>query len=219
MKYLNGIKLIIWDWNGTLLDDVNQCVEAMNTLLSDRKLQTIDNAVYKEVFTFPVVDYYQKLGFDFSKEPFEIPALQFMDLYRATITDAKLHNETISILSDLKSIGYKQAVLSAMEENLLYQLLGHYNITQYFDVIFGIDNHYGGGKISRGKELIHSLKINPEECLLIGDTLHDAEVANEIGCRCVLFDGGHQSNQKLKAGQKEIISKLSDIILPAILNG
>lgn len=211
MSYLNKIELIIWDWNGTLLNDVDVCVESMNKLLTARNLKMIDNAFYKQTFTFPVKDYYEKIGFDFSLEPFEIPAIQFMDLYRTHIFEAGLHSDSISVLSELKSLGYKQAILSAMEENLLNRLLDHYKIADFFDFTFGIDNHYGAGKIGRGKELIQKMQLNPAECLLVGDTLHDAQVADEIGCQCLLFDDGHQSRHRLEESGKEIISRLSNI--------
>ena len=62
--------LIIWDWNGTLLSDVDACVKAMNIMLDKRKMGSIDIEFYKEKFTFPVKDYYVALGFDFNKESY-----------------------------------------------------------------------------------------------------------------------------------------------------
>jgi phosphoglycolate phosphatase len=101
---LSGVKLIIWDWNGTLLNDVSVCVEAMNEMLSERNLTILNDSTYRNVFTFPVKNYYQKLGFDFDQEPFEIPAMQFMDLYRKknhrSRFTGRFHsvNETVSII-------------------------------------------------------------------------------------------------------------------------
>ena len=60
MKY----KHIIWDWNGTLLDDTWLCVEGINNSLKKRSLQTITKEIYRKVFSFPVEDYYKRLGFD-----------------------------------------------------------------------------------------------------------------------------------------------------------
>jgi phosphoglycolate phosphatase len=210
--YLDNIKLIIWDWNGTLLNDVSICVDAINSLLSDRKRPLIDKNTYQHIFTFPVKDYYQKAGFNFDDEPFEIPAMQFMDIYRAWLMNANLHAESVKVLKKLQSLGFKQAVLSAMEQELLNELLNRYNIKSYFEKTYGIDNHYGTGKIDRGKELIHSMQIDPKTCLLIGDTLHDAEVASALGCQCILFDGGHQSRERLETSGHMVFSKLSELL-------
>ena len=63
---------VIWDWNGTLLDDNWLCVEVMNTLLSSRNLPLLTLERYRDIFDFPVKNYYEKLGFNFKKESFEI---------------------------------------------------------------------------------------------------------------------------------------------------
>jgi len=213
MKRLKGINLIILDWNGTLLNDVEVCVDAMNSLLSVRNLPPIDTFGYKDIFTFPVKDYYTKAGFNFNTEPFEVPAMQFMDLYRSLLPKANLHASAIGVLTQLNMLGMTQAVLSAMEQKLLESLLCRYQLTGFFDHTFGIDNHYEAGKTDRGKALILYGHYDPKTCLLIGDTLHDAEVAYELGCKCLLFDGGLQSRKTLETSGCEIISDLEDIFL------
>ena len=66
---LNGhINTIIWNWNGTLLDDISICINAINQLLSERNLNLLTIEKYREVFTFPVIDYYKAVAFDFEKE-------------------------------------------------------------------------------------------------------------------------------------------------------
>ena len=56
---------IIWDWNGTLLNDMELCVHTINEMLQKRNLHELSVDEYKEVFSFPVKDYYQKIGFDY----------------------------------------------------------------------------------------------------------------------------------------------------------
>jgi phosphoglycolate phosphatase len=76
---LKQLKSIIWDWNGTLLNDLDFCISTINILLKKRELPLLNHYSYKEVFSFPVKDYYQAVGFDFSKEDFAIPAQEFID--------------------------------------------------------------------------------------------------------------------------------------------
>jgi phosphoglycolate phosphatase len=68
---MNDKITIIWDWNGTLLDDVDICVDTINTLLIKYKKDPISKASYKKLFTFPIQNYYSKLGFDVSLENFK----------------------------------------------------------------------------------------------------------------------------------------------------
>ena len=64
---------IIWDWNGTLVDDAPVFINIMNFFLSQRNLPLITLEDYRRSFVFPVKNYYKNLGFDFSKESFLFP--------------------------------------------------------------------------------------------------------------------------------------------------
>ena len=65
---ISQIHHIIWDWNGTLINDAWLFVEIMNEELKDRKLPLITVKDYRKHFTFPVKKYYENLGFNFEKE-------------------------------------------------------------------------------------------------------------------------------------------------------
>lgn len=204
-------KTIIWDWNGTLLDDLELSLGATNSLLEDRNLPKLSVNRYKEIFKFPVVDYYKEAGFDFNKEPFEIPAKQYMDLYHAGEHTTKLFPDAIKTLTYLKENSYYQIVLSAMEDGNLKKMIRNAGIADFFNGIFGIKDDFAREKVSLGKQLIKDLNLNPSECLMIGDTLHDAEVAEQCGFGCILYSGGHVSKQRLKTKSLPIVERLSDI--------
>ena len=75
-------KHIIWDWNGTLLDDAWLFVDIMNNVLKGRNMNTINLEKYRDIFGFPIENYYKRLGFDILKEPFEILGLEFIKEYK-----------------------------------------------------------------------------------------------------------------------------------------
>ena len=67
MKYTH----IIWDFNGTVLDDVEAGIRSVNDMLAARGLPVITSvAQYRELFSFPVIDYYRRLGLDVEKEDY-----------------------------------------------------------------------------------------------------------------------------------------------------
>jgi len=189
---------IIWDWNGTLLNDVAISVKAMNRMLYARQLPALSRDSYREVFRFPVRDYYQDIGFDFEQEAFEVPALEFMQHYQDLLHEATLFEGVRDTLEQLKAAGYKQFMLSAMEQQLLNQLLEQHKINSFFDHIQGIEDHFANGKIMAAHKLITVIGNSNPKPLLIGDTLHDAEVGTECGFETVLFSGGHFSAERLK---------------------
>ena len=216
-KFKN-VTTIIWDWNGTLFDDTDICIESINKLLIERGLERIDRNRYLEVFDFPVRDYYQRIGFDFDKEPFEIPALKFIENYFAKVQQASLHSGALNVLSHFKKMGLKQVVLSAAEHNKLVDLLSHFGISSFFDQVRGLDHDYATSKVELGKQMLASIDVEPKNACLIGDTLHDYEVACSLGCKCILIANGHHPANKLQTCGVPVLSKidkLSDFIFSA----
>lgn len=203
---------IIWDWNGTLLDDVHIAISVMNSLLKKRQLPLLDIDRYREMFTFPVKDYYAQLGFDFEKEPFEELAVEFISGFSIGKHRFKLYDETKAVLKGVKELGIGQSILSATQEYELKEFINKLDITEYFENIAGVNDHYGTGKIERGKELLASLELEPARVVLIGDTVHDYEVSKELGCGCLLVSNGHQDYRRISVCNANIVHNLFEVI-------
>jgi len=202
---------IIWDWNGTLLDDAEICREAINKMLKTRNLPELSLTKYRTVFTFPVIEYYKEVGFDFSKEKWEPVAMEFITLYLNALPTCRLTHFASQTLERFKQKGYRQAIISAMEHDALLKSVSALGIYEYFDFIGGIGDHYGGGKIENARNYFNQVGLNPEKITLIGDTLHDSEVAAELKCKCILVATGHQSFQRLQQTGLPVINNLSEI--------
>ncbi|HSW39987.1 MAG TPA: HAD hydrolase-like protein [Acidobacteriota bacterium] len=185
-------KTIIWDWNGTLLDDMNACVEAINILLRKRRMRVIDLERYRNEFVFPVIDYYKAMGFDLERERFDTLAEEYTRTYQAAAECACLQEGAAEMLRLLKAEGCRQIVLSAMESTALKKQVDSQGIRHYFDEIIGSDTIYAHGKIQIAKNYFQK-KGDPAERVIIGDTYHDYEVAGAIDCPCVLVNNGHQN--------------------------
>ena len=150
-------KHIIWDWNGTLLNDRWLCVEGINQALIKRGLNPISEDQYRNIFTFPVKDYYRRLGFDFEKEPFEVAGDEFVDYYGKNFHKAKLQKGTRNLLRKIQSKSISQSILSAAMESYLKSWVYAHKLEIYFSEIVGIDNQYADGKIQEGIKLINKL--------------------------------------------------------------
>ncbi|WP_297087038.1 HAD hydrolase-like protein [uncultured Draconibacterium sp.] len=202
---------IIWDWNGTLLNDLDFCIATINVLLKKRQLNLLDHYSYKEIFSFPVKDYYAAIGFDFSKEDFSIPAREFIELYNSGVDKCSLHTAAIDVLNHFKHKGIKQFVLSAMKQNMLEQTLMQQNIFDYFEGVAGLNDHYAVSKIERGEQLIEKYGIKKEYATIIGDTDHDFEVASQLEIDCILVADGHQSKDRLLQTGATVIDGLQQL--------
>src|SRR5690606_20051965 len=103
--YLKDKSHIIWDWNGTLLDDVTLCVDIIGDMLTEHGLPLVTMDDYKRRFRFPVIDYYRELGFDFGRTPFETLSEQFMGLYRERVGACQLFAGRDGMLASLREQG------------------------------------------------------------------------------------------------------------------
>jgi phosphoglycolate phosphatase len=166
---------------------------------------------YRNVFTFPVIDYYKKVGFDFVKEKWESVAMEFINLYLNALPTCGLTPFALQTLEKFKLRGYRQAIISAMEHDELLKSVSALGISGYFDFIGGIGDHYGSGKIENARNYCNQAGLNAEKITLIGDTLHDSEVAAELRCNCILVATGHQSFQRLSNTGLQVINNLSEI--------
>ena len=204
---INNNKYVIWDWNGTLLDDTTLCMDLMNYFLRTKNKKQINLETYKEIFTFPVFDYYLNAGLEIDEKEFKELSIDFIDKYETFKYECPLFSDVRNTISKLKENEINQSVLSAYSQDQLEEFLTHYGLIENFENVVGLDNIYAAGKIENGKKLINKIEASPEEVVLIGDTLHDLEVANEIGCNCILVSRGHQSKERLiKSGAKVIDS-------------
>jgi len=201
---------VIWDWNGTLLDDVAWSMTSINIMLKKRGLPILDTVeAYHRVFGFPVIDYYRRVGFDFEMEPFEKLAAEYIELYHDNKNDASLFPEAKGILADFQNKGIHQIILSASEIKHLLSQMEPFDLSSFFDEILGISDIFATSKIDLGK--VYVKRTLPERAVLIGDTIHDKEVADALGVECILVANGHQSINTLLSINTVVVDSLAEI--------
>lgn len=199
---------VIWDWNGTLLDDLDYSIGIINAVLARRRLPTLDRMRYHAIFDFPVRTYYDRLGFDPVTDPFEKVSLEFITGYDARRTEPALHASAASTLAAVRAAGLGQSILSAYGHETLQSIVAHFGLTAHFDHIAGLDNHHAHSKVALGRDLVARLGVAPADILLVGDTLHDHEVARELGVACALVAAGHHPAERLRTSGALVFTDL-----------
>ena len=207
MKY----KHIIWDYNGTLLNDVGLCVEIINEMLEARHISTITLEKYRELFDFPVKDYYERAGFVFENESFEKVGTEFIIQYDKRSHATKLQSGAFELIKDIADSGIKQSILSARKKEQLDEELEKFGIRNYFEYVFGLNDHYAGGKTEIGKELLKKIALPSDEIILIGDTTHDCDVANTLGIKTLAVSYGHHPANKFNHCKIEVLSSVEEV--------
>ena len=202
---------IIWDWNGTLLDDVDYCIGIMNTILRERSLPELDRHRYHSIFDFPVQLYYSRLGFDPAIDTFHDLSVKFITGYDANRWNCALNPFATRLLESTGQSGATQSILSAYRDETLKEIVAHFNLTKHFSALAGLDNIYAHSKTDLGRRQMLELGIPKENVVLIGDTLHDLEVARELGVDCVLVATGHHPAARLRQHHDRVVERLDQL--------
>ena len=185
--------MIFWDWNGTLMDDVDFTHSCLNWMLETHGYpQRYDLAAYREIFGFPIEEYYIRAGFDFARHPYPELAECFMEHYNAGVDACPPSAHAAETLAELSRRGWRQSVLSASRRDYLIEQVAARGLQGYFTELLGLADIYGVSKVQVGKQWLAQSGIAPAACVMVGDTQHDAEVAKALGTKCVLYTGGHQ---------------------------
>ena len=204
---------VIWDWNGTLLSDVAENIETINTLLRRRGIPVIaDEESYLARFSIPVREYYLELGFDLVGESFHDIAEEYITEYNKRIVRCGLYDGAAEVLRGLSEAGVRQYIVSSAEDTRLRGEVESFGIAELFDGIYGNRNNLGGGKVAVAESLIAACGIPAERVLFVGDLTHDAEVAESVGCPCALIPKGHQSRARLAETDAAIIDDIKNIL-------
>lgn len=208
------MKYVIFDFNGTILDDVDVCVKAENYTIAHFGLQRgpLSKEEYLRIFTFPVQKYYENVGFDWSVNSYAEVGLYWFDWYRKLRDEYRVYDGVTQLLSDNHSRGLKNVLLSASSLIELRKQLKELEIDAYFDEVLGIDNIYAGSKIDIALEWIRDK--DPCECMMVGDTLHDLQTAKAMGVECVLVAGGHQAKEILVANHDRVVDDIREVEIP-----
>ena len=205
------IKEIVWDWNGTLINDTSLCVDILNKILFLHDQPSISIEYYRNNFSFPVSGFYKRISLPSSDKKFDDVSLSFITEYRLKWKDCNLQPGVLQILKLIQQLGLRQSILSAGNQSDVEVFLDHFNLESFFNQVFGTDNIKAEGKIELGKKFITDSNLRPDEILLVGDTAHDLHVANEIGCSVLLFNQGHNSNNQLSGYSVQIINDLMEV--------
>lgn len=194
--FLKDKKHIIWDWNGTLLDDLNTAVVAISKILARKNLPALTVERYRDIFGFPIKSYYEKLGLETGDDRMTTLSTEFHRNYDEEFNSCRLHSGVLSFLNEAKSMQLSQSILSAAQQEWLLKQLHHFGIRDYFDHVFGLTDFLAHSKLERGHQLIKQSGIDPALTIMIGDTDHDVEVARELGIDVVIYADGHQSSHR-----------------------
>ncbi|MBQ4155315.1 MAG: HAD family hydrolase [Clostridia bacterium] len=206
MKY----SYVLWDWNGTLLDDVDVSIDCVNILLEKMGLDKTDKDEYFEQMDMPMHKYYENLFLSRNQKlDYEICTENFHENYPKLAGSVGLHKNAVEMLEFFENSGVKQSIVSAFEKGMLNAQVEKLGVRRFFEAVSGNDDVYVGSKSQRAIDLVKGFE--KKKVLYIGDTKADVETALDVGCDCILFSGGHYSRKALEQFNFPVIDDLIEL--------
>ncbi len=206
------MKYVVFDFNGTILNDVMVGLKAENVCIKKfLKRPPMELDEYLHSFTFPVKTYYEKIGFNWNDGyTYEEVGDLWFKMYNEYKNEYKLFDGVEGILSKNHELGNKNILLSASSLKELKKQLIELNIYSYFDEVLGIDNIYAESKVQIAVDWVKDK--NPDDCMFIGDSLHDLESAKAMGIKnCVLVSKGHQAKDILIKEWDNVVDDIREV--------
>ena len=204
MKY----SCIIWDWNGTLADDVEASLNSVNDTLMRRNMPVINLNQYYSYIDTPIIRFYEHL-FDLDEVPMSVMSEEFREGYQKYFQG--LHAGAEELLKEIQNQGIPQVILTSSNRELIEGDTKRLGVRQYFDALLGAEDFQAASKVQRGIDWIKSHHHAPETMVMIGDSLHDFEVARAMGTKCILFTGGHQAEKDLRTTGVPIVHDFDEL--------
>jgi phosphoglycolate phosphatase-like HAD superfamily hydrolase len=202
---------IVWDWNGTLVDDLTLVVAATNASLASVGAGPVTADEHRRDFRRPVDAYYAGvLGRRLDPDDFRALDRVFQEAYTAGLETCAL---TVDALTCLRGWTGTQSLLSMWFHDQLVPTVDRYQLTRYFTRVDGLRSMVGGGpKEPHLREHLDALGLAAADCVLIGDSVDDAEAAASIGARCLLYSGGFTHRDRLVEVGVPVVDSLSEAV-------
>lgn len=204
---------IIWDWNGTIIDDVGIALAAVNDMLREQDRPEITLEEYRKAMDTPILRFYEQF-FDMEATDFDWIAERFQNYYEDHKDQLRLHEGVEYLLESCRQRGCHQIILSSSATRIIQFYAKLFDVADYFEAVLGADDLLAAGKIERAVDYFEQNKIPKEETVMIGDSVHDFEVSQTLGIDCILMSGGHQDLQSLQACGCPVITSFQDHSIP-----
>ncbi|HEX8627256.1 MAG TPA: HAD hydrolase-like protein [Catenuloplanes sp.] len=202
---------LVWDWNGTLLDDLALVVSATNRAFAAVDGPTVTADEHRRDFRRPIADYYTHvLGRAVDAEEFGRLDKIFHDAYRVGLTTCQLAADAQSAI---RAWPGTQSLLSMWFHDELLPTVRTYGLGSHFTRVDGLRAALGGGlKAGHLAEHLAGLGVTGASTVLIGDSLDDAAAAQSVGAACVLFTGGFTDTERLRGSGLPVADTLTGAV-------
>lgn len=201
---------IIWDFNGTLVDDVNAALGAVNDMLVRRNQPIITLDDYSRNVDIPIWKFYENVFVSGSITPEEAIS-EFDTGYEKYLEPYPVMENAVAVLDYFNSLEKTQLIVSASHIDKVTARLKDLKLYSYFTDVLAMSDYNCGDKTFLAQQYLSVNNISPEDVVVIGDCVADWQMAQALHCDCILNTKGHQCRRELSVTDAVIIDSLTEL--------
>ncbi|MBQ1049983.1 HAD family hydrolase [Micromonospora sp. C51] len=202
---------LVWDWNGTLLNDLSLVVACTNAVFASEGGPSVTPDEHRVRFRRPIADYYAEvLGRAVDDDAFGRLDKIFHEAYRVGLTTCELAHDAVEAMAAWSG---SQSLLSMWFHDELVPAVETYGLTGRFARVDGLRAQVGGDRKAESlARHLDALGVDGRSVVLIGDSLDDADAARAVGGRAVLYTGGFTDRARLLASGHPVADTLTEAV-------
>ncbi len=206
------LKHIIFDYNGTLINDALAQYEPCAQAFREHELPFLSFDRFQKELYYPVKNFYIENGFDTEKYDFAEMMDEYHRRFLLLLEKCELFSDVKETLEFFKNKNVSLSILSSLEHNMLMKNTKDKGIDKFFTNITGTKDTQAGSKIDNAKKWFQESGFKNHEIIMVGDTLHDAEVAEALNITCFLVSRGVQHKDVLQKSKYRVFDSLKDMV-------
>lgn len=213
---------LVFDWNGTLLDDASALLETTNAILNRFGHAAIDMNTFREHCDVPLSLLYCSLGMSTD----EVAAIDqdgsaiFHDTYEPLASKAELRAGARSMLELARQQAASSIIVSNHIVDPLRSQLRRLEIDGYIDDVIAFESRATQYQsMSKGERLrlyMQKNNIEPASTFIIGDMPVEIDIARNLGLTSISITGGFVSEWRLRAARPDYTVEHHHELLPIL---
>jgi len=173
--------LLVFDWDGTLLDSIGAIVNAVKASCRDLGQPEPSDKQARQVIGLGLVDVLSHSVPGLSEDQFPQMVERYRFHYLSNDHELNLFEGATELIAKLHSEGFLLAVATGKSRNGLNRALMHCGLGHYFSATRCADECFSKPHPQMLEELMDEFSVPPERTLMIGDTTHDLQMAINAG--------------------------------------
>jgi len=205
-------ELIVWDWDGTLMDSTPTIVKCIQDACRDLDLPVPDDSMASHVIGLGIQESLRKACPTVSVEDHYKLIDRFRFHYLSKDHELSLFEGAKDLLYGLKDKGHLLAVATGKSRKGLDRSLGFHQLEDLFDDTRTADETFSKPHPAMLIELSESLMVPMEKMLMIGDTTHDLQMAQSAGAHgLAITHGAHPLDALLECQPVGVVDSIPDL--------